>query len=139
MRARNISIALAVIGLLAVALMTVPYYLVNAKYLGFKHKSTNYHADFAKACDFMLAHYPLGTNIMGADVSVNDAALPQIVREVHPVEIHVATNHAWVLVRGGHIGGLAIIWEPRDETQTNWALSITDGEGKNDVVYTASR
>ena len=49
MRARNISIALAVIGLLAVALMTVPYYLVNAKYLGFKHKSTSYHADFAKA------------------------------------------------------------------------------------------
>jgi len=139
MRVKDILVALGLVALFVVAVLTVPYYVLNAKYLGFKHKSISYHADFAKACDSMLAHYSLGTNIMGADISVTDASLPKIVSDVHPVRISISTNHVWILVRGGHVGGLAIIWEPRDETQTNWALSITDGEGQNDVVYATSR
>lgn len=121
MRGHRTSIALAVIALFVVALFTVPYYLFNADYLRFKHKNAKYHADFAEACDSILMHHPLGTN-KAVELSGTDPSLPRIISDLHPKKVGVAPNKVWIGVHDGHIGGLAIIWEPQwmpeDQKQT---------------------
>jgi hypothetical protein len=98
-------------------------------YFGFKNKSAKYHADFAEACDFVLAHHPLGTN-MFVKLSVTDSSLPQIISDTHPAEIGVGSNIVWVLVSHSHVDGLAVIWKPQDEV-----LTINNGDGPEEIVY----
>jgi hypothetical protein len=143
MRAPRILAAFVFIVALIVAIFTVPYYLANSSYLGFKHKNAKYHADFAEACSSILAQHPLGTNKVIA-LSVTDPSLPTIISDLHPLRIELSPNYVWILVHGGHIGGLAIVWkpqwEPQDQTQTNtWTLCINSGEGPEESVYVASR
>jgi len=116
---------------------------LNADYLHFKYKNAKYHADFAEACDYILAHYPLGTNKV-MRLSVTDAPLPRIISDWHPKRVDLTSNYVCIDVHDGHIGGLVIIWKPQWEgqnpTQTNtWNLCINNGEGPEDIVYVENR
>jgi hypothetical protein len=123
---------------LAVLLLLL-YCQVTRKYVRFKHQSTKYHSAVAVACDFMLAHYLVGgTN--GVEVPATDTALPQVIRNLHPLKIKLERNWVWILVGDSHLDGLNITWEPQDESHTNiWNLSIGNGEGPSEVVYVARR
>src|SRR5436190_23395149 len=137
MRARN---AIPVFAVIVVALAISLFVLLGTKFRRFKHQSTSYHAKVAAACDFMLAHYRIGTNYYGAEISPTDAALPQIVRSLHPIKIKLAPNWAWIWVDGSHTDGLNITWQPVDEVHTNiWNLVIGNGEGPSEIVYAATR
>jgi hypothetical protein len=78
---------------------------LTSKYVRFEHQSPKYRADFAAACDSILAHYPLGTNGY-LEIPTNDTFLPKIVSELHPEKIKISTNQVWVLVDGSHTDGL---------------------------------
>jgi hypothetical protein len=137
MRAARIIPALVLIALVSAV---VPFVLFGTKFRRFQHQSAKYHAEVAAACDLMLAHYPVGTNSRGIEISVTDAALPQSVRSLHPIKIRLAPNWAWIWVDGSHTDGLNITWEPQDEMHTNiWNLVIGNGEGPSKVVYAVSR
>src|SRR5437016_2966820 len=92
MRAARVIPAIVLIVLLSAVVLFV---LFDTKFRRFKHQSAMYHAEVAAACDFMLAHYPIGTNSYGVEISVTDAALPQVVRSLHPIKIKLAPNWAW--------------------------------------------
>jgi hypothetical protein len=106
---------------------------------GFKHKSPQYYAAFAKSCDSLLVQYLTGTNRF-VEVPVTDTSLPKIIRDVHPFKIKVERNHVWILAGGtSHVLGYGISWEPNDEAKTNvWALSTTQ-ESQTRVLYVAER
>jgi hypothetical protein len=130
---------IALVVLFVLALFIVPYLYFNADYLRFKHKNAEYHASFGEACDLILAQHPLGTNRV-IELSGTDPSLPTIISDLHPQKIGLAPNKVWIGVHDGHIGGLAIIWEPQwepqNQTQTNtWNLCITSGEGPEEIVY----
>ena len=125
--------------LLVLVFAVVLFVLFGTKYRRFKRYSAKYHAEVAAACDFMLAHYPVGTN-KAVEISVKDAALPDIVRTLRPCKIKVAANWAWIWVDDSHTDGLSVTWEPQDEAHTNtWNLIISNGEGPSEVVYVAKR
>jgi hypothetical protein len=123
---------------LAVFLLLL-YCQLTRKYVEFKHRTAAYHSEVAAACDFMLAHYLVGgTN--GVEISATDTALPQVIRNLHPLKIKVARNWAWIWVDDSHLDGLNITWEPQDEAHTNiWNLVIGNGEGPSEVVYAVNR
>ncbi len=130
---------------LALALIV---YLIGCPIFGsyfwrFKHRSTKYHADVAKACDFILNTYALGTNRV-MDILPSDPSLPRVISNLRPERLAISSNRVWILVNESHINGLAIIWEPlwnpSDVNQTNtWVLSITNGEGADANVYVTNR
>jgi hypothetical protein len=110
-------------------------WLLDSKYRRFKNQNPKYHADVAAACDSMLANHPLGTN-QYMELSVTDASLPEIIRNLHPEKIKLSTNWVWIWVDSSRSDGLAITWEPRDEAHTNiWNLIISYGEGSSKAVY----
>jgi hypothetical protein len=128
---------------LVIVVCGVAYLRFTSVYLGFKHKSTKYHAEFAEACDAVLAQHPLGTN-KDMELSVSDPSLPNIITDLHPVLIRVYPNKVAILVNESHIDGLAVIWEPlwepQNESQTNtWTLSINGGDDPGDTVYVTNR
>jgi hypothetical protein len=124
---------------LIVVIGGVAYLRHTSVYLGFKHKSPKYHAEFAKACDSVLAQHPLGTN-KDIELSAADPLLPNIITDLHPVRIEVSPDKVWILVNGSHIGGLAVIWEPQNTNQTKaWALSINGGDDPGETVFVANR
>lgn len=136
--ARNI-LAFALITILVAAISFVAYCRLTSVYLGFKHKNAKYHAEFAEACDSILSHYPLGTN-ESIDIPVTDPSLPKIISDLHPASIGLSPNYVWILVSSSHVNGLAVIWKPQDEKQTNtWTLSINGGDGPEDIVYVTNR
>ena len=106
---------------------------------GFKHKSPQYYAAFAKSCDSLLAQRILGTDEF-VEVLVTDASLPEMIRDVHPFKIKLARDRVWILAGGtSHVLGYGITWEPQDEAKTNvWALSATQ-ESDTRVLYVAER
>lgn len=132
--------------LIASALMVFLFLLdcqFTRKYVRFEHHSTKYYSDFAAACDSILAHYPLGTNQF-LEISTTDAGLPQIVRDLHPVRIQIATGWVWVLVDDSHTDGLVVVWETQwgpDGTKiTNvWNLEIGNGEDGSKALYVTNR
>ena len=60
---------------LAMVIGGVLYLRHTSVYLGFKHKSTEYHAEFAGACDSLLAQHPPGTK-EGIELSTGDPSMP---------------------------------------------------------------
>ena len=121
----------AVIALVGICL--VGYFRFTSVYLGFKNKSAKYHADFAEACDLVLAHYPPGTNIF-VKLPVTGPSLPKIISDTHPAEMGVGSNIVWVLVHRSHIDGLAVVWKPLDGI-----LRINSGDGSEEIVYVRHR
>jgi hypothetical protein len=134
--ARNI-FAFAFATFVIVVISFVAYTQGTSVYLGFKHKNATYHAEFAEACDSLLALHPLGTN-QSIEVPVTDPSLPKIITDLHPVRIGVSPNKVWILVNESHIDGLAVIWEPQNQTNT-WALSINGGDDPGDIVFVTNR
>lgn len=121
----------------------VIYLRHTSVYIGFKHKSNEYHAEFAEACDSVLAQHPPGTN-EAIELSVSDPSLPRIITDLHPLKVVVFPNQVWILVSESHVDGLAVFWEPQwqpqNQTQTNtWNLGISSGEGPPEFVYFGSR
>jgi hypothetical protein len=137
MRALKVITALMA-GVLAVFLLLV-YCQLTRKYVRFEHQSSKYHAEFATACDSILAQHPLGTNGF-LEISTTDTSLPRIVGDLHPERIKVSTNCVWVLVDGTHTDGLVVLWEtqwgPEGVKLTNvWNLEIGNGEDGLKAVY----
>lgn len=129
---------LVIVTLLAVLILVLPI-LVHPQHFAFRHRSAGYYADFARACDSLLAQHPIGTNQF-VEVPVFDPSIPSIIRQVHPFRIKLATNWVWILAWGeGHADGVGITWGPQSESQTNgWAL-LTAVEGQTRTIYVASR
>ena len=127
---RNITI-LAVVVVLGVGL----FLIWPDSYSRFRHRSEPYYAEFSQACDSLLAQHPLGTNRF-IEVSVTDATLPKMIRDLSPSKIKISANRVWILSQGDQFG---IAWEPQGEVQTNvWALR-TDIESDVRTIYTAKR
>src|SRR5215469_5810646 len=64
-RHRRIAIRISVsafLGFVFLLASVIAYARATSTFLAFKHKSAKYHADFAEACDLILAQHPLGTN-----------------------------------------------------------------------------
>jgi hypothetical protein len=143
MRSRRNLISSAFAVLFVLALFAAPYCFFNADYLRFKYQNAEYHARFGEACDLLLTQHPLGTK-EGIMLSGTTTPLPAIISALHPVRIELSSNFVWIGVHEGHIGGLCIIWKPQwvpqDQAQTNtWNLSITSGEGPQEIVYVGNR
>jgi len=119
--------AIKVFVLIVVSFAVFVVWLFDTKFRKFEHQSVEYYTDFATAGDFMLAHYPLGTNKF-IEIPVSDPSLPKIVSNLQPVRIKLSTDWVWILVDGSHTDGLNVTWEAS-------ALSISDGEGPSKVVY----
>ena len=135
MRARKFIFVLLTAGSCLLLLI----WLGDSKFRRFKRQSLQYHKDFAAACDSILSHYPLGTN-GSLEIPAAGGTLPEIILALHPSRIKVSTNWVWILVDGSHTDGLAVVWEPQDETHTNrWNLVATTGEGPSEVIYVATR
>jgi hypothetical protein len=126
------------VALLAAFILVLPI-LGHPQHFAFRHRSPGYYAEFARACDSLLAQHPIGTNEI-VEIPVNDQSIPSIIRQVHPFRIKLATNWVWILAWGeGHADGVGITWEPQNEGQTSvWAL-LTTAEGHTRTVYVAPR
>lgn len=136
MRVTKRAIASALTLVLAMALAA---WLLDSNLRKFERKGASFHADFAAACDSILAQHPLGTN-KTIQLSPVDPSLPKIVCDLHPLKIQISANRIWMLVDGSHADGLATVWEPAVEAHTNvWHLHINNGQGKSKVVYVTSR
>lgn len=140
---RHMRVTKIITALALTVFLLLLYCQLTRKYVRFENKSAKYHADFAAACDSILAHYPLGTNKF-LDISTTDAGLPGIVRDLHPERIKVATNWVWVLVDGSHTDGLVVVWETKwgpDGTKLPnvWNLEIGNGEDGSKALYVTSR
>ncbi len=140
--ARNIFASAFLVFVLSIVSF-VTYVRATSVYLGFKQKDAKYHAEFAEACDSILAQHPLGTNKV-IELSVSDPSLPRIITDLHPVRMGVSPNKVWILVNESHVDGLAVIWEPEWEpqnpNQTNtWTLSINGGDDPGDTVFVTNR
>ncbi|GEM_PF-2905324 len=126
------------VALLIAFLLVLPI-LVHRQQFAFRHSSPGYYADFTRACDSLLAQHPVGTNKF-VEVPINEPSLPDIIRQVHPFSIKVASNRVWILAWGpGRGNGVAIVWEPQSQGQTNvWTLSTTV-ENQTRTLYAAAR
>jgi hypothetical protein len=109
----------------------------KSDYLRFmEDKDAHYYSEFARACDSVLMHYPLGTNefirIPGAETS-----LPEIIRDLAPSRITISSNRIHIIVGVGR-GGFGISWEPDEETTNSWAIN-TFAESLHRVAYVETR
>src|ERR1043166_974802 len=135
MRVRKVMFAVLALG----CCLLLAVWLLDSKFRRFKRQSSQYHSDFAEACDSILLRHPLATNRF-VEVSLSEGSLPEIVRSLRPSRIKVSTNWVWILVDGSHTDGLAVVWEPQDDVHTNvWNLIATTGEGPAEVVHVATR
>ena len=99
-------------------------------------KDQRYYFEFARACDSVLALYPLGTNEF-IRIQGKDASVPRIIRNLHPSRITISSNRVHIMV-GVTRPGFGISWEP-DETKTNcWSIN-TFAEGLHRVAYVETR
>jgi hypothetical protein len=133
MLVRRVIIALV---LFLVFLVGLFFFLrADTEYFRFQHKSDRYYAEFAKACDTVLQHNPLGTNQF-IELSAADSSLPKVIRDLPPLKIKASRQRVWILHDGSIEFG--ITWE-RDDSRANiWTLS-TACESDVRVVYTAKR
>ena len=85
------------------------------QYYRFQHKSDTYYIALTKACDSLIANYPLGTNRY-AELSIGNASLPKIITDLQPLKIKISSNCVWIL-HGGSIE-FGITWEKAEGYRT---------------------
>ena len=110
--------------------------LTKAPVLRFMDKDQKYFVEFSHACDMVLQQHPLGTNI-SVSVSTNDASLPPIIRDLHPLRIW-SSDHGVGMIIGEGWNGFGIEWWEDESNANLWTLSTTC-ESHTRVAYTETR
>ena len=111
--------------------------LLNLQYFGLRHKSARYYADYAAACDSVLAAHPLGTN-ESIKISVTDPSLPKIMTDLHPIRIEVRPRCVWMLLGSASHNGFGLTYYARWDNTDVWSLQTT-AESHDTVIYTSKR
>lgn len=109
-------------------------YVLNPQYFGLRHKSAKFYADYAAACDSVLAAHPLGTN-ESIKIPVTDPSLPKIMTDLHPVRIVVGSQRVWMLLGSDSHNGFGLTWERG--WANSWVLHTT--AESHDTVIAASK
>lgn len=116
MRSRTLIFGLAVIAILCVGI-----YKAASPYRRFLRKDFGYYSQLAQACAATLEQHPVGSDPL-VWVSVTDASLPTIIRDLHPTNIKVESNRVCIAV-GERQTGFDVVWE-QDKQQANaWTLN----------------
>lgn len=101
-------------GLAWLAVISLPLFSTRSSFMG---KDAMYYAEFARACDSLLAQFPIGTNKL-LEVSAADVVLPRIIRDWHPRRIQLLPQHVWIQVGETRVNGFGVTWR-QDDVQTN--------------------
>jgi hypothetical protein len=115
----------------------LPSLLLNTKYFALRHKRAEYYADFAAACDSVLAEHPLGTNKF-VGIPVTDPSLPRIITDLKPTQIQVLPRRFWMMLGSDIHDGFGLTWEPRQGDTNTWVL-YTIARGFDTVIYSSKR
>ena len=101
------------------------------------HKSLEYYAELAAACDSILEKHPLGTNEV-IWIPVTDTSLPAVVRRLHPLKLQVNPQRVWMLLDSDSRAGIGLEWHPKWDDTNVWELDIV-AESLETVIYSAKR
>lgn len=92
-------------------------------YVRFESRGRQYYAEFAKACDSVMAKNPVTTNDY-VEVPVTDPSIPKIIRDMHPTDIELESNRVSMDINSDSRFGYSIKWGPVEGAPTNiWVLS----------------
>ena len=116
MRSRTIIFGLAVIAILCVGV-----YRAASPYRRFLRKDFAYHSQLAQACSTTLGQHPVGNDPF-VWVSVTDASLPTIIRDLHPTNIKVESNRVSIAI-GERQTGFDVVWEQDKQQAKAWTLN----------------
>ncbi len=111
--------------------------MFESRYIRLQHKSREYYAELAAACDSILAKHPLGTNEV-IWISVTDSSLPMVVRDLHPIKLQVNPQRVWMLLDSDSRAGIGLEWQPKWDNTNVWKLDIV-AESLETVIYSAKR
>jgi hypothetical protein len=137
MRASRIILAVCLIGAFVLGFAWLLSTFHNSQYFELHHKSAKYYADYAAACDFVLATHPVGTN-ESIKIPVTDPSLPKIMTELHPIKIEINSKSVWMLLGSDSHAGFGLTWNPQWDNTNFWVLHTT-AESLDTVIYAAKR
>jgi hypothetical protein len=136
MRVIRIMLVVAVILVLVIGLLWfLPMF--QSHYIQLQHKSPEYYAELATACDSILAKHPLGTNEV-IWIPVTDPSLPAVIKDLHPLKLQVNPRRVWMLLDSDSRAGIGLEWQPKWEDTNVWKLDIV-AESLETVLYSAKR
>jgi hypothetical protein len=130
----NLTIGLIVI--FVVGFLWILPMLLNRQYFGLRHKSVAYYTELTRACNFMIATHPLGTN-ESVKISVTDSSLPKVITDLRPIKINVTHQRFWMLLGSDSHAGFGLAWEPQWDNTNIWVLH-TIAEGLDTVIYSST-
>jgi hypothetical protein len=115
------------------------FFSLRSDYLKFVEKSTDYHAQFAEACERLRKANPLGSNEI-LSVSISAEATPRIITQLHPSEITVVPDGIRISFHKGDRNAYYSVGWMRDAAPlTNvWRLDAGGGEAPYQVVYSVT-
>lgn len=111
--------------------------MFQSHYIRLQHKSPEYYAELATACDSILTKHPFGTNDV-IWISVTDPSLPSVVRDLHPLKLQVNPHRVWMLLDNNSRAGIGLEWQPKQDDTNVWVLDIV-AESLETVIYSTNR
>ena len=140
MRALRIILVVAIILACILAFLWFLPNLLHPQYFGLRHKSAKWYAEFAAACDSVIASHPLGTNesISRVAISATTPSLPKIITDLHPLKIEVGPHRFWMLLFADSRAGFGLTWDLKGDDTNTWVLHTT-AESLDTVIYSARR
>ena len=137
MRTFRIILVVAVVMAFVLGLFWLLPIMFESHYTRLQHKSGEYYAELAAACDSILVEHPLGTNGV-IWIPVTDPSLPKVVRDLHPIKLQVNPQRVWMLLDSNSRAGIGLEWQPKWDDTNLWKLDIV-AESLETVIYSAER
>jgi hypothetical protein len=135
---RILRVLLIVVVVMASAIGALLFHpMFQSHYIQLQHKSPEYYAELAAACDSILAEHPSGTNDTIL-IPVSDPSLPQVVRGLHPLRLQVSGQNVWMLLNSDSRVGIGLEWHPKVEDTNVWVMDIA-AESLETVIYSVKR
>ena len=137
MRAFRIILVTVVVAAFVLGLFWVLPTIFESHYIRLQHKSPEYYAELAAACDSILAKYPLGTNEV-IWIPITDPSLPRVVRDLRPLKLQVNPHRVWMLLDSDSHAGIGLEWQPKWDNTNVCKLDIV-AESLETVIYSVKR
>jgi hypothetical protein len=137
MRDFRITLVIASVMVFVVGFFWLLSIMFESHYIQLQHKSPEYYAQLAAACDSILVKHPLGTNKV-IWIPVTDPSLPMVIRDLHPLKLQVNPQRVWMLLDSDSHVGIGLEWQPKWDDTNVWKLDIV-GESLETVIYSTKR
>ena len=106
MRAFRVIVVVGVVVVCVLGMFWLLPTMFQSHYIRLQHKSPEYYAELAAACDSILAKHPLSTNEV-IWIPITDPSLPTVVRDLHPLKLQVNPQRVWMLLDSDITGPVA--------------------------------